>query len=95
MDSEIQTTGTGQGGSAPNLNSEAQSGKLPKKKEERVRRQRLVSYSSQDSQNSDGAGSRKSSWKRTAVTKFGDVIIDSIFETRKNKGEGDRERYTN
>ena len=55
VDSEIQTTGTGQGESAPNLNSEAQPGKLSKKKVERVRRQRLVSYSSQDSQDSDGA----------------------------------------
>ena len=82
-------------GSFPSLSGYAQSGKLPKKKGERVRRQRLVSYSSQESQDSDGAGSRKSSRKLTAVTKFGGVMIDSIFKSRRNKGEGDRERDTN
>ena len=54
-----------------------------------------MSYSSQESQDSDGAGSRKSSRKRTAVTKFGGVIIDSILKSRRNKGEGDKERETN
>ena len=80
-------TSIGKGGSVPNVSGDAQSGKLPKKKGERVRRQRLVSYSSQESQDSDGAGSRKSSRKRAAVTKFGGVIIDSIFKSRRNKGE--------
>ena len=47
VDSEIQDSGIGKGGSVPNLSGQAQSGKLPKKKEERVRRQRLVSYYSQ------------------------------------------------
>ena len=95
VDSEIQTTGTGQGGSAHNLNREAQPGKLPEKKGERFRRQRLLSYSSQGSQDSDGEGSRKSSRKRTAVTQIGEVMIDRILKTRKNKGEVDRERDTN
>ena len=49
----------------------------------------------QESQDSDEAGSRKSSRKRTALTKFGGVIIDSIFKTRQNKGEGEKERDTN
>ena len=92
VDTEVQTMGTGQGESAPNLSNEAQPEKQAKKKGERVRRQRLVSYSSQDSQDSDGAGSRKSTRKGTAVSKFGGVTIDSIFKTRKNKGEEDRER---
>ena len=95
VNTEVQTTGTGQGGSAPDLSNEVPSGKSSKKKGERVRQQRLVSYSSQDSQDSDGAGSRKSTRKRTAVSKFGGVMIDSIFKTRKSKGEGDRERDTN
>ena len=82
--------GSGQGGSAPNLNNELQPGKQAKKKGERVRRQRLVSYSSQDSQDSDGAGSRKSTRKRTAVSKFGGVMTDSIFKTRKNRVEEDK-----
>ena len=94
VDTEVQTMNTGQGGSAPNLSNEAQPGKQAKKKGERVRRQRLVSYSSQESQDSDGAGSKKSTRKRTAVSKFGGVMIDSIFKTRKNKGEEDRERDT-
>ena len=86
--------GTGQGESAPKLNYEPQPGKRAKKKGERVRRQRLVSYSSQDSQDSDGAGSRKSTRKRTAVSKFGGVMIDSILKLRKNRGEEDKEQDT-
>ena len=94
VNTETQTMGTGQGGCAPNLNNEPQPGKQAKKKGEQVRRQRLVSYSSQDSQDSNGAGSRKSTRKRTAVSKFGGVMIDSIFKTRKNRGEEDKERDT-
>ena len=46
-----------------------------------MRKQRLVLYSSQESQDSDRAGLQKSSRKRTAVTKFGGVMIDSIFKS--------------
>ena len=60
-----------------------------------MRRQPLASYSSQESPDSDRAGSRKSFRKRTAVTKFGGVMVDTIFKSRRNKGEGDRERDTN
>ena len=45
----------------PTVSGEIETGKISKKKAERVRKQRLVSYSSQESQDSDGAGSRKSS----------------------------------
>ena len=79
----------------PNVSGGVETRKISKKKVERKRKQRLVSYSSQESQDSDGAGSRKSSRKRTAATKFGGVMIDSIFKSRKNKGEGERERDTN
>ena len=66
-------------GSVPNVSSGLETGKSAKKKAEWVRKQRLVSYSSQELQESDGAGSRKSSRKQTAVTKLGGVMIDSIF----------------
>ena len=59
VDTEVQTMGTGQGGSASNLSKKAQPGKQAKKKGERVRRQRLVLYSSQDSQDSDGQDQEK------------------------------------
>ena len=49
-------------GSLPNVSGGVELGKS-KKKGERVRKQRLVSYSSQESQDSDGAGSRKGSSK--------------------------------
>ena len=44
VNTEVQTKGTGQGRSAPDLTKEAPSGKSSTKKGERVRRQRLVSY---------------------------------------------------
>ena len=93
VDTEVQTMSTEQGGSAPNLSNEGQGEKQPKKKGERGRRLRLVSYSSQESE--DGTGSRKSTRKRTAVSKFGGVMIDSILKARTTKGEEDRERDTN
>ena len=46
------------------------------KKKRTARQQRLVSYSSQDSESE--TASRNSSRKRTAVTKMGGVMIDSI-----------------
>ena len=94
VDTEVQTMNTEQGGSAPNLSNEGQPEKQAKKKGERGRRLRLVSYSSQESEDQDGTGSRKSTRKRTAVSKFGGVMIDSIFKTRTTKGEEDRERDT-
>ena len=93
VDTEVQTMSTEQRGSAPHLSNEGQGEKQPKKKGERVRRLRLVSYSSQESE--DGTGSRKSTRKRTAVSKFGGVMIDSILKARTSKGEEDRERDTN
>ena len=93
VDTEVQTMSNEQGGSAPNLSNEGRGGKHSKKKGERVRRLRLVSYSSQESE--DGTGSRKSTRKRTAVSKFGGVMIDSILKARTSKGEEDRERDTN
>ena len=95
VDTEVQTMNTEQGGSGSNLRNEGQPGKQAKKKGERGRRLRLVSYSSQESEDQDGTGSRKSTRKRTAVSKFGGVMIDSIFKTRTTKGEEDRERDTN
>ena len=95
VDTEVQTMSTEQGGSAPNLSNEGQGTKQPKKKGERGRRLRLVSYSSQDSEDQDGTGSRKSTRKRTAVSKFGGVMIDSILKARTTKGGEDRERDTN
>ena len=96
VDTEVQTMNTEQGGSAPNLSNEGQRGKQAKKKGERGRRLRLrlVSYCSRESEDQDGTGSRKSTRKRTAVSKFGGVMIDSIFKTRTTKGEEDRERDT-
>ena len=82
VDTEVQTMSTEQGGSAPNLSNEGQGEKQPKKKGERGRRLRLVSYSSQESEDQDGTGSRKSTRKRTAVSKFGGVMIDSILKAR-------------
>ena len=50
----------------------------------RGRKQRLVSYSSQDSASSlDETSSRRSGRKRTAVTKMGAVMIDNIRKTDK------------
>ena len=95
VDTEVQTMSTEQGGSAPNLSNEGQGEKQPKKKGERGRRLRLVSYSSQESEDQDGTGSRKSTRKRTAVPKFGGVMIDSILKARTTKGGADRERDTN
>ena len=93
VDTEVQTMSIEQGGSAPNLSNEGQGEKQPKKKGERGRRLRLVSYSSQESE--DGTGSRKSTRKRTAVSKFGGVMIDSTLKARTTKREEDRERDTN
>ena len=45
-------------------------------KKKRAKKQRLVSYSSQDS--GSDTGSRKNSRKRTAVTKMDGVMIDHI-----------------
>ena len=95
VDTEVQTMSTEQGGSAPNLSNEGQREKQPKKKGERGRRLRLVSYSSQESEDQDGTGSRKSTRKRTAVSEFGGVMIDSILKARPTKGGEDRERDTN
>ena len=51
----------------------------------RGRKQRLVSYSSQDSASSlDETSSRRSGRKRTAVTKMGAVMIDNIKKTDKS-----------
>ena len=69
----------------PNVSVGVETGKVSKKKAERVRKQRLLPCSSQESQDSDRAVSRKSSRKRAVVTKIGDVMIDSVFKTRKNK----------
>ena len=85
---------TEQGGSGLNVRNKGQPEKQAKKKGERGRRLRLVSYSSQESEDQDGTGSRKSTRKRTAVSKFGGVMIDSIFKVRTTKGEEDRERDT-
>ena len=53
---------------------------IPETKEKkRGRKQRLVSYSSQDS-----ASPRRSERKRTAVTKMGAVKIDNIQKTDKS-----------
>ena len=58
---------------------------IPETKEKkRGRKQRLVSYSSQDSASSlDETSSRRSGRKRTAVTKMGAVMIDNIQKTDK------------
>ena len=95
VDTEVQTMSTEQGRSAPNLSNEGQGEKQSKKKGERGRRLRLVSYSSQESEDQDGTGSRKSTSKRTAVSKFGGVMIDSILKARTTKIGEDRERDTN
>ena len=51
----------------------------------RGRKQRLVSYSSQDSASSlDETSSRRSGKKRIAVTKMGAVMIDNIQKTDKS-----------
>ena len=51
----------------------------------RGRKQRLVSYSSQDSASSlDETSSRRSGRKRTTVTKMGAVMIDNIQKTDKS-----------
>ena len=53
-------------------------------RKKRGRKQRLVSYSSQDSASSlDETSSRRSGRKRTAVTKMGGVMIDNIRKTDK------------
>ena len=55
-------------------------------KKKRAAKQRLVSYSSQYSESN--TESRKSSWKRTAVTKMGGVMIDHITRgVVKEKGD--------
>ena len=52
---------------------------------ERGRKQRLVSYSSQDSASSlDETSPRRSGRKRTAVTKMGAVMIDTIQKADKS-----------
>ena len=58
---------------------------IPETKEKkRGRKQRLVSYTSQDSASSlDETSSRRSGRKRTAVTKMGAVMIDNIQKTDK------------
>ena len=94
VDTEVQTMNTEQGGSGLNVRNKGQPEKQAKKKGERGRRLRLVSYSSQESEDQDGTGPRKSTRKRTAVSKFGGVMIDSIFKVRTTKGEEDRERDT-
>ena len=60
-------------------------------KKTRAAKQRLVSYSSQNSE-SDTA-SRKSSRKRTAVIKIGGVMIDSITRFVKKKKMSKRSEY--
>ena len=92
--SGVQTMNTEQGGSGLNVRNKGQPEKQAKKTGERGRHLRLVSYSSQESEDQDGTGSRKSTRKRTAVSKFGGVMIDSIFKVRTTKGEEDRERDT-
>ena len=59
---------------------------IPETKEKkRGRKQRLVSYSSQDSASSLAeTSSRRSGRKRTAVTKMGAVMIDNIQKTDKS-----------
>ena len=59
---------------------------IPETKEKkRGRKQRLVSYSSQDLASSlDETSSRRSGRKRTAVTKMGAVMIDNIQKTDKS-----------
>ena len=59
-----------------------------KKKGGRPRKQRLVSYSNQDSNSQDESCSRKSSRKRTAVSKLGALMIDSITREGKSSGRG-------
>ena len=55
------------------------------REEKRGRKQRLVSYSSQDSASSlDETSSRMSRRKRTAVTKMGAVMIDTIQKADKS-----------
>ena len=56
-----------------------------RKKAGRPRKQRLLSYSSQDSNSQDDTGSRKSTRKRTTVSKWGSVMIDAIT---RDKGKG-------
>ena len=85
----------GKASSVPSVSDDVVASKNWKEKAERAKKQRLVSYLSQELQGSDGAGSRYSSRKRMAVTKFSGVMIDSIFKRRRNKGEGEKERDTN
>ena len=47
-------------------------------------KQRLVSYSSQDSNSQDKSGSTKSTRKRTAMSKLGAVRIDALFRDEGN-----------
>ena len=81
-----ETVDIGKANSVPNVGGDEAASKISKKKAERAKKQRLVSYSSQESQDSDGVGSRKTSRKRTAVTKLGGVMIDSIFKEAKQGG---------
>ena len=64
----------------------------------RVRKQRLVSYSSQESASSqDETTSRHSGRKRTAVTKMGAVMIDNIQQVDKrgsNRGGKSMEQHS-
>ena len=58
----------------------------------RGRKQRLISYSSQDSASSfDKTSSRRSGRKRTAVTKMGAVMIDNIRKTDKSGAVEEKE----
>ena len=56
-----------------------------RKKAGRPRKQRLASFSSQDSNSQDDTGSQKSTRKRTAVSKWGSVMIDAIT---RDEGKG-------
>ena len=59
----------------PIVRGGVETGNISKKKGERVRKQRLVLYSSQESQDLDGLGSRKSSRERTAYITFPQITI--------------------
>ena len=59
----------------------------------RPRKQRLVSYSSQVSQDSDKMGLRQNARKRKAVPKVAGVMIDSFFKEGERRGRSKRTGY--
>ena len=73
-------------GGIPPQETEREAEQIPATGEKkRGRKQRLVSYSSQNSASSlDETSSRRSGRKRTAVTKMGAVMIDNIQKTDKS-----------